>query len=310
MFCNNLNSPKIKKYIVLFYFVHIPKTSGTFIRSQSLKNDIPIYVASHNVFDNQYENILDKNILKKIKNEQMNSFVSFLDNYNELKMNKKIASTKTIKYNLKYLKDAIDYNLGIYSTINDINEYTFEDYKIKVDRMSCTHFIPLINKMIKITIVRNPYDILTSLYFHNKTMGFNSFNKIYKIKNFKHFIKVFCDDNTLLPIRCWQKSIFGQLFDKKGKCQVDLIIVYENRNKAFDILNKYINGCVIDENKYKYISGASVDKTKDYTKYYDDETKKIVYKKFKKDFELFQYNFNGHIPNSNFIIPDDNFVLF
>ena len=76
------------------------------------------------------------------------------------------------------------------------------------------------------------------------------------------------------------------LSDKNWKLLPNHIMKLENLWKDFDILAKKI--WLPDNLKIPHLRKSW---TEDYKKYYDEETKKMVEKRYKKDLELFNYSF-------------------
>lgn len=159
----------------------------------------------------------------------------------------------------------------------------------------------------KITIIRNPFDLLCSYYHHGETLkqnneycnsGWNAVNFTHKFKTFKEFILSYCDPNFNWHIPCLKNFLFGQLFDDKHNCVADIIIKYEYLDKAIEILNKKMK-YPIEKNKYDNISKRKI---KNYKDYYDEEMIKLVYKKCSKELEYFNYNFNGSTKEEPLII--------
>lgn len=150
----------------------------------------------------------------------------------------------------------------------------------------------------KITIIRNPFDLLCSYYFHqnknretgemlNSGWGYINFEN--NFDSFKDFIIGYCNNETKWNTPAFKNFLFSQLFDENGKCVVDIIIKYEYRNEAIDILNEKLEDKIDKTIKIN----QSNNKKKSYKDYYDDEMIRLVNKKCARELEWFNYDFNG-----------------
>lgn len=149
----------------------------------------------------------------------------------------------------------------------------------------------------KFSIIRNPFDLLCSYYNHKPCNGWASVNRILNIKSFDQFINRYCDDDTIWPQPLLKDNLFSQLYDEQGKCMVDLIIKYEYRNKALNILMDKFNLNFLNLNKHERNRNKG-----DYKKYYTPELIKMVEKKYKFELSNFSYDFNGSKDDNYFII--------
>lgn len=158
---------------------------------------------------------------------------------------------------------------------------------------------PIINN-IKITIIRNPFDLLCSYYFHGNH-GWASVNKTHNFNSFNDFIKAYCDKKFKWHVPLLKQFLFSQIFDKKGNCVVDVIIKYEYLFNGLKKINKHFNEniFIID----KVIKRKSERKKKNYKEYYTNELIKLILKKCERELKLFKYNFNGSIDDNSLIFP-------
>ena len=152
-------------------------------------------------------------------------------------------------------------------------------------------------KHYKITIVRNPFDLLCSYYFYGEKLksdgsychsGWASVNYTHNFKSFKQFIKSYCDPDFKWHQPALKNFLYGQLFNTQHKCVADIIVKYEYLNDAIDLLNKKLF-CKI---KKTHIN-KSKRKDKSYKHYYDKEMIELVTKKCEKELKYFNYDFNG-----------------
>lgn len=124
-----------------------------------------------------------------------------------------------------------------------------------------------INDYFKFTIVRNPYDRMLSFYFWSKGENNQKFNRnefINFIKNMKWSDQHRFIDNTFH------------------------IIHFENLINELKNIECFKN--IVDFNNYPTLNASSNSK-RNYNKIYDKELKDLVFKKCKKDFELFGYEY-------------------
>jgi hypothetical protein len=158
----------------------------------------------------------------------------------------------------------------------------------------------------KITIIRNPFDLLCSYYHHGEKLkpndeychsGWASVNYTHQFKTFKEFIIAYCDPNFKWHQPQFQKFLFSQLFDINHNCVADIIIKYEYLNEAFEILDKKLK-YPIEKNK----NNTSILKDKCYKDYYDKEMIEIVNKKCYRELKYFNYNFEGSTKKEPLII--------
>jgi hypothetical protein len=169
---------------------------------------------------------------------------------------------------------------------------------------------------IKVAILRNPFDMLCSYYFHgNKLLnpdpnkyshnGWASVNYIHQFHSFEEFIRGYCDEEFEWHQPLMKQSLFSQLFDEEGNCVPDILLKYEYLNKSIHVMNKTWDLHLIRKSK-----NVSKLKKYKYDHYYDNELIELVSKKCYKELELFKYNFKNTLDDSYFIIPEKlNFKL-
>ena len=145
------------------------------------------------------------------------------------------------------------------------------------------------NKYFKFCVIRNPYDKMVSKYFMFRKMNDN------KYESFKDFcIRTDCFNLEIYSINnkpvCDYYIRYENLYeDIKKVCNIlniefnlkDLPSYYSSKEKYYSYI----------EHKYISLRQKECKNPKDYRKYYDEEIKKIVYEKHKKEFELWNYDF-------------------
>jgi hypothetical protein len=146
--------------------------------------------------------------------------------------------------------------------------------------------------VISFSIVRNPYSLLVSMYYHH-TDAFCNWNSRFNFKSFSEFVKWFCENNPFNQVGI-RDSIFGQIFDKcNGKIYVNRVYKLEHYDLFIKDIGEIIGKPLLLNNEMD--KNISTRKPIDisYKTLYDKNTKELVYQKFKKDFEFFGYDFDG-----------------
>ena len=140
------------------------------------------------------------------------------------------------------------------------------------------------NKYTKFCVVRNPYDVEVSKYcwFNRKKKNDDGTYSI----SFKDWVRKAKNANTNF-----------RFFSINGKSVCDYYIRYENLQEDIIKLCKILNIIDYNINDLPSFKSNVRCKRKHYSKFYDEETRKIVYKKYKKEFELFGYKFEKQEEN-------------
>ena len=174
------------------------------------------------------------------------------------------------------------------------------------------------DEAVKISICRNPFDLLTSYYFHDweashqpsprsvklegGPRGWDNINTIHGIRDFDGFIKRYCDPDFKWWHSYRKKHLFYQMFTPEGPCGVDIIIRQERLfagTKVFLTENGYCTQeDIIKQRPYTNVSNQ---KKKDYRSYYTDELRELVTEWCFNELKDFHYNFDGPTDNNTFI---------
>ena len=172
-----------------------------------------------------------------------------------------------------FLKDFIDNDvihcesiMGEKQGISILCEKTKKDIKHCDIRYYKNIYGDKIEKYFKFTIVRNPYDRILSFYLWSKGKNNQVFNR-------NEFIKFIKNNNSL------QHKYIDNTFH---------IIYYENLIK--DLKNIECLKDIVDFNYYPKLN-ASSNSLRNYNEIFDKELKDLVFYKYKKDFELFGYEY-------------------
>ena len=139
----------------------------------------------------------------------------------------------------------------------------------------------------KFTFVRNPYERLVSCYesrYHtpNKSSWFDYylFGFMKEDKGFEVFLK----NAMKMPDRIADRHFRSQhylVYGKGNKALVDFVGRFENLD------SEYAN--IADKYKLKELPHFNASGRKDYRNYYTKEMAEKVYRRFRKDFEAFGY---------------------
>lgn len=183
-----------------------------------------------------------------------------------------------------------------YDNINKYFEYNFKDIghpkhlTLKMYEKILSEKI--INKIFKFSIIRNPFDLLVSLYnynLHSERVIWNGNNK-YEYKKsipFEYFINFLCN----LKIKGKSNILDTSVFSLDGWIEgdyskMDFIARFENLNedikKIFNILNIDKELPLVNKSKIKDVN---------YKDYYNNKTKDMVYVLFGDELKKYNYDF-------------------
>jgi len=126
----------------------------------------------------------------------------------------------------------------------------------------------IFNSYFKFCVVRNPYDKMVSLYNMKIHRGYNgSFNDFVKSHECINYKRYFINEKS-----CIDFYIRFEFLNEDLHKVCEILDIEYDINKLPNYKSEYRND-------------------NDYRSYYNEETKKIVYEKHKKEFELFGYEF-------------------
>jgi len=160
-----------------------------------------------------------------------------------------------------------------------------EDWEIKHEDINYYYryySYGLVDNYIKFSIIRNPYDRAISHYFFRKGREFPDFDK----KEFISWLtkaQLFNPNEKHVVANVQKNQIDYLMFG--GKMSMDYIIKFENLKED---LNKIPFIKNMDLTDYPHLNAS---KRNNYRDYYDDETKSLVEKIYKKDLDYFKYKF-------------------
>ena len=139
------------------------------------------------------------------------------------------------------------------------------------------------------TFVRNPWGRIVSLYFAMKKWG-----EIPDDMQFRDYILALRDDHnrsqgSIFRLPEYYLGSSDYVLDANGGILVDFIGKFENRTDDLKIVAQKLG-----RSKFGILAtNLSKSRNRNYTEYYDQETREIVRKIYGKDIELFDYEFES-----------------
>ena len=167
------------------------------------------------------------------------------------------------------------------------------------------------NDVIRVGIVRNPFDMLVSYYRHDhrddrinvkkmaidwpdgSPIGWDKINVIHGIHSFDEFVKRICCPEFKWHHRQMQNSLFHQLLGLKNN-PVQVILRTEFLEFGTRALLHHAGWDINEEHLATNPINVSSQR-KDYRSYYTDELRELVETSFGSDIERFGYSFDGLI---------------
>lgn len=141
-------------------------------------------------------------------------------------------------------------------------------------------------KCVIMSIVRNPYDRLYSIYeFYKKKR-----TDIDKDETFENFIIKFEEKYYLKKEQF--DTCYNYLTDKDGEFMTTDIIKFENLHSEYDMFCKKYG---IENNLIELNKNELKDNEIEWSKLYNEEMQKVVNKIFCKDFETFNYSYSDFL---------------
>lgn len=139
----------------------------------------------------------------------------------------------------------------------------------------------------KFCVVRNPYDRLVSTYFHFTTNTINPKIKTlwdeFQINSFEELVLKMEDPLNFKKLKKIIHFVPQNELISYQNLKMDKIFKFENFDQIEEQLNANLKAKTISLKK------LNTSKRDSYNKYYNSKTKTIVYKVYRKDFELFDY---------------------
>lgn len=205
-----------------------------------------------------------------------------------------ITNPKRIYYELKKTKALLKYRAIYYPIPKCANSTLKKGFKkpfYSVPLLDYKRFIHN-EEFFKFTFVRNPYDRIVSLYEDKINVEesdldyFRDRKEFYPQMSFKEFVKVISKIPDEEADRHF-KSLSDFITDENGEGFLNFIGTVENIQEDYKTICDILE--IKNPEPLPHIRKSK--RKKDYREYYDEETKKLIQKRYKKDFELLGYKF-------------------
>ena len=172
-----------------------------------------------------------------------------------------------------------------------------QDLGRNVDKFFTNHPHPLIkdvkkfvgddvwNSYFKFTFVRNPWDLVVSRY-HWNMRGQNCSHS-----SFKDFLNTYCSSQAHYgPAHYFVNDLQQNYTSINDTLELDYVGKFETLKTDFDEICSIIGLPELELLRNK--GGYKPDYYKHYTEYYDEKTIELVNRYFKKDIDIFEYEYN------------------
>ena len=148
-------------------------------------------------------------------------------------------------------------------------------------------------RYFKFTFVRNPWDRLVSSYFFLRNGGLGPQDAAWaemnlgQFKDFGSFVRDWINEEN---IQTWVHFLpqFYFICDAEGNIMMDFVGRMESMESDFAYVANRLD-CT------KKLARVNAGNSSHYSTYYDEETRKIVRRVYKRDIELFGYSFESRV---------------
>ena len=142
------------------------------------------------------------------------------------------------------------------------------------------------NRIFTFTVVRNPWDRICSMYHYRRKMG-----NIPGAWGFRDYVLALGKaslKNEYFSYHGYRYGASKYVLGEDGEIIVDFIAKYENRLHDLQLIASRLN---FRELGQLHIQSAAP-RNRNYSEFYDSETREIIRSLYKEDIELFDYKFD------------------
>lgn len=176
-------------------------------------------------------------------------------------------------------------------------------------------------KIVVISIIRNPYSMLYSLWKYGWSRGNDSISsKMKKSISFEEFVRCLRDPVDKERVKKLQftgsqvapnfsRSLYFQLFDNDDLFVPDFVIRMENMSFALSQLEKHLGIRMVrpytrDVTSEK-VDGGALSRPSEYKEHYTDDLSEFVSKRFERELSMFGYDIDGSLDSASIISGND-----
>ena len=157
---------------------------------------------------------------------------------------------------------------------------------------------------LKFCVIRNPFDWLTSYYFHQHGVSSVPWSGVagvggirYYYDTFEKFVEAYCDEEAYwnLGLSEFRKFYPFQIFDESGICRADFIFKNGNKNELTSSCALLAAAFGIPPRVFKKIADEKINcsqaKTRNYKSYYTPRLVSMLENKWADILDVCGYNF-------------------
>lgn len=152
----------------------------------------------------------------------------------------------------------------------------------------CVQWAPGWADSVRFTVVRNPFDLLVSMYTASWPYGGDLCP--HRFPSFEHFLNAYCDPGRPWLIPDQKQNLFFQLFEEDGTCPLDAILHHEHIDDELALLCRPLG---IQPVRGRPYGPSRWDAQRDHRTWYTDRLREMVEKKCAFELAWTGYDFEG-----------------